>query len=71
MSIEEEFEEEVRVHGGMTLRDYLAMKALEKLLNEETMGVAAAVAHETDVRPEKVLSHMAYEIANAMMKERQ
>lgn len=47
--------------ANVTLRDYFAAKALFALIQK----------HEPDDYTERALAHMAYEIADAMMKARE
>ena len=50
---------------GMTLRDYFAAKALQGLLSNQR------VPHEGDSISKDVVARMTYEIADAMLKERE
>lgn len=48
-------------HGGMTLRDYFAAKAMQSLLSD----------HEVNSSTRENISEFAYKYADAMLEERQ
>jgi hypothetical protein len=55
---------------GMDLRDYFAAKAMQALVNNKAVNQTVKEVKNPDVLP-KLVSGMAYEIADAMMKARE
>lgn len=61
------YSDEHGAYPGMTLRDYLAAKALQGILTATSNNDSS---DNLDVYP-KAVAHAAYLIADAMLKERQ
>jgi hypothetical protein len=55
---------------GMELRDYFAAKAMQALVNNKDINQTVKEIKNPDVLP-RLVSGMAYEIADAMMKARE
>ena len=53
----------------MDLRDYVAAKAMQALVNDKDINQTVKEVRNPDVLP-RLVSGMAYEIADAMMKAR-
>lgn len=56
---------------GMSLRDYFAAKALPALLGSELMQATTLAAKTRGLRPEQAVAIAAYEMADAMLQERE
>ena len=54
---------------GMDVRDYFAAKAMQALINNKSVNKTVAEIRRPDVLP-KLVSGMAYELADAMMVAR-
>jgi hypothetical protein len=61
---------ETEMHGGMTLRDYFAAKAMAAIWSGSAMTVIQNVADEAGVSVERYIAAAAYLQADAMLKER-
>ena len=64
------------VEGGMTLRDYFAAKAMEKLMGKMHDSIfkilKKSYEHDDAIEMSKsIIANTAYEWADAMMKERE
>lgn len=65
------FSEPHYTNQGMTLRDYLAAKAMQGLLsNPEAIGIMNAESTDKDEYACDTTARLAYEYADAMLKER-
>jgi len=61
---------ESEMHGGMTLRDYFAAKAMAAIWAGSAITVIQNVADEAGVSHESCIAKVAYSQAEAMLKER-
>lgn len=59
-------------HHGMTLRDYFAAKAMQGLINplQNPSDLQMAIRHKGVKTAQEFFASVAYDIADAMLKER-